>query len=131
VGDLTIAAPFSVRGEFARQNGPSNADAASVPPAFPLSKCNERRETYRIREEHAFIVARVSGLADSIQELDSILKLSFRQVALSRECVSVPDKGVEQFSKAPIFSSGHCAEHTAGVASSGHSIIPPPVGDTA
>src|SRR3954468_6720820 len=80
VSDGTMDPPFSTRGEFSRQNGPSSDCVVSVLPWSPLfSRHTSEGNAERAGDQHHFIVAVVGLPAEFDQDSASFAELGFGQ----------------------------------------------------
>ncbi len=114
-GDRTIDPPFSVRGDFMRQKGPSNAEAVSVAPLLPLLRRQTRVDSPIASEnKHRLVMGIVSCLADAIDEIYAILPLSFREIGFAREGVKMAHKRTHNFENALIAALRHRLQHSVG-----------------
>ena len=118
VGERTIEPPFSVRGEFMRQNGPSRLAVVSVCPLLPLLSRQisvEKPSEPDISTASLWVAVVFCPSATTI--LHRLLEFLLGQMHVARKGVQVLDQRGEDFAHARV---GRVLERvtTTGVTSS-------------
>ena len=115
VGERTIEPPFSVRGEFMRQNGPSRLAVVSVWPLLPLLSRQISVEKPSEPDISTDFVVRVVGLLPELGDvLHRRLEFLLGQMHVARESVQVLHQRDEDFPHARVRRVLECVQHHGG-----------------
>ena len=107
--------PFSMRGEFSRQNGPSSdCDVSVLPLIAVVEQAHQRGDAERAGHQHEFVV-RVGGeLAHLVQDGGGLAEFGLGQAHVAHEAVQVGDERAHDLAQARIARSLHHFEHGWG-----------------
>ena len=105
--------PFSVDGEFRRQNGPKHR-LIGFGSIAGVQQADQGRHAKRSRHQHHLVVGVGLLLTNFVEERRSGFELRLGQPHLPDESVKMPDKGNHDFTQPRVQRALHDAEHRAG-----------------